>query len=216
MPTMNAIVSALRFFFIHTLNRPALARRLVRLNQPRTLPDVLSADEVGRLLDATVCLKHLAALSLAYGAGLRVAEVAALRIGDIDSTRMILRIECGKGGRDRQRCACATGPHRQTKRAGFEAGPVLETTGTGFATDEVIELGILKFEYGASGRIYRVLDTLNQLPSLFSMENIRQPGTSCSRATAKLYPFHTTEERAGKQHESKRRSQATALRGCGA
>ncbi|SFT30800.1 tyrosine-type recombinase/integrase [Methylobacterium sp. yr668] len=101
VPTMNAIVSALRFFFVHTLSRPDLARRLVRLNHPRTLPDVLSADEVGRLLDATVCLKHLAALSLAYGAGLRVAEVAALRIGDIDSTRMILRIERGKGGRDR-------------------------------------------------------------------------------------------------------------------
>jgi integrase/recombinase XerD len=101
VPTMNAIVSALRFFFVHTVNRPDLARRLVRLQHPRALPDVLSADEVGRLLDATVCLKHLAALSVAYGAGLRVAEVAALRIGDIDSTRMILRIERGKGGRDR-------------------------------------------------------------------------------------------------------------------
>ncbi|TXN01103.1 tyrosine-type recombinase/integrase [Methylobacterium sp. WL64] len=101
VPTMNAIVSALRFFFVQTLNRPDLARGLVRLNQPRTLPDVLSAGEVGRLLDATVCLKHLAALSLAYGAGLRVAEVAALRIGDVDSTRMLLRIERGKGGRDR-------------------------------------------------------------------------------------------------------------------
>lgn len=101
VPTMNAIVSALRFFFVHTVNRPDLARRLVRLQHPRALPDVLSADEVGRLLDATVCLKHLAALSVAYGARLRVAEVAALRIGDIDSTRMILRIERGKGGRDR-------------------------------------------------------------------------------------------------------------------
>ncbi|MCJ2124403.1 tyrosine-type recombinase/integrase [Methylobacterium sp. J-077] len=101
VPTMNAIVSALRFFVVHTRDRPDLARRLVRLNHFRTLPDVLSADEVGRLLDATVCLKHLAALSVAYGAGLRVAEVAALRFDDIDSTRMHLRIERGKGGRDR-------------------------------------------------------------------------------------------------------------------
>ena len=101
VPTMNAIVSALRFFFVQTLNRPDLARRLVRLRHPRALPDVLSADEVGRLLDATVCLKHLAALSVAYGAGLRVAEVAALKVGDIDSTRMLLRIERGKGERDR-------------------------------------------------------------------------------------------------------------------
>jgi len=101
VPTMNAIVSALRFFFVHTIERPDLARRLVRLNHPRPLPDVLSAEEVGRLLGATVCLKHLAALSVAYGAGLRVAEVAALKVSDVDSTRMLLRVERGKGGRDR-------------------------------------------------------------------------------------------------------------------
>ncbi|MCJ2125216.1 tyrosine-type recombinase/integrase [Methylobacterium sp. J-077] len=101
VPTMNAIVSALRFFFVHTIERPDLARRLVRLNHPRPLPDVLSAEEVGRLLGATVCLKHLAALSVAYGAGLRVAKVAALKVSDVDSTRMLLRVERGKGGRDR-------------------------------------------------------------------------------------------------------------------
>ncbi|MDT8873339.1 tyrosine-type recombinase/integrase [Komagataeibacter rhaeticus] len=65
--------------------------------QPRNLPVVLSRDEVARLLNATVCLKHQAALSVAYGAGLRVAEVAALKISDIDSERMLLRIERGKG-----------------------------------------------------------------------------------------------------------------------
>ncbi|WP_227002562.1 tyrosine-type recombinase/integrase, partial [Komagataeibacter diospyri] len=73
-PTMNAIVSALRFFFTRTLDRPDLARRLVRVAQPRNLPVVLSRDEVARLLNATTCLKHQAALSIAYGAGLRVAE----------------------------------------------------------------------------------------------------------------------------------------------
>ena len=101
VPTMNAIVSALRFFFIHTVDRPDLARKLVRLRYPRSLPDVLSPDEVSRLLGATVCLKHLAALSVAYGAGLRAAEVASLKVGDVDSTRMLLRVERGKGGRDR-------------------------------------------------------------------------------------------------------------------
>lgn len=101
VPTMNAIVSALRFFFVHTIDRPDLARKLVRLRYPRSLPDVLSPDEVRRLLGATVCLKHLAALSVAYGAGLRVAEVAALKVCHVDSTRMLLRIERGKGGRDR-------------------------------------------------------------------------------------------------------------------
>jgi len=62
---------------------------------------VLSPDEVARLLNATTCLKHQAALSVAYGAGLRVAEVSSLKVSDIDSERMLLRIEHGKGGRYR-------------------------------------------------------------------------------------------------------------------
>ena len=80
VPTINSIVSALRFFFTHTIDRPDLARKLVRVAHPRTLPVVLSRDEVARLLDATTCLKHQAALSAAYGAGLRVAEVSALKV----------------------------------------------------------------------------------------------------------------------------------------
>lgn len=101
IPTMNSIVSALRFFFTYTLDRPDLARKLVRTRHPRNLPVVLSRDEVARLLNATTCLKHQVALSVAYGAGLRVAEVAALKISDIDSARMLLRVERGKGGRYR-------------------------------------------------------------------------------------------------------------------
>lgn len=100
-PTMNSIVSALRFLFTITLDRPDLARKLVRAKHPRNLPIVLSPDEVARLLDATTSLKHRAALSVAYGAGLRVAEVAALKVSDIDSERMLLRVERGKGGRYR-------------------------------------------------------------------------------------------------------------------
>ena len=100
-PTMNSIVSALRFFFTHTIDRPDLARKLIRTVHPRNLPVVLSRDEVARLLNATTCLKHQAALSVAYGAGLRVAEVAALKVSDIDSERMLLRVERGKGGRYR-------------------------------------------------------------------------------------------------------------------
>jgi site-specific recombinase XerD len=101
VPTMNSIVSALRFFFTHTLDRPDLSRKLVRLSHPRKLPVVLSRDEVARLLNATTCLKHQAALSVAYGAGLRVAEVSALKVGDVDSERMLLRVERGKGGQYR-------------------------------------------------------------------------------------------------------------------
>src|SRR6478736_8554591 len=101
VPTMNSIVSALRFFFTQTLDRPDLARRLVRLAHPRNLPVVLSRDGVARLLNATTCLKHQAALSVAYGAGLRVAEVSMLKVADVDSERMLLRVEHGKGGRYR-------------------------------------------------------------------------------------------------------------------
>ncbi len=100
-PTMNSIVSALRFLFTHTVDRPDLARKLVRIHHPRKLPVVLSRDEVSRLLNATTCLKHQAALSIAYGAGLRVAEVSALKVCDIDSERMLIRVERGKGGRSR-------------------------------------------------------------------------------------------------------------------
>lgn len=100
-PAMNSTVAALRFFFNHTVDRPDLARKLIRLRYPRKLPVVLSSDEVARLLAATTCLKHRAALSVAYGSGLRVAEVASLKVGDIDSKRMLIVVERGKGGRGR-------------------------------------------------------------------------------------------------------------------
>ena len=100
-PTMNSIVAALRFLFTHTLDRPELARKLVRTAHARKIPVVLTQGEVKRLLDATTSLKHQAALSVAYGAGLRVGEVSALKVRDVDSKRMLLRIERGKGGRYR-------------------------------------------------------------------------------------------------------------------
>lgn len=101
VPTLNSVVSALRFFFTKPVDRPELARKLVRLAHQRNLPVVLSPDEVARLLNATTCLKHQAALAVAYGSGLRVSEVAALKVVDIDSERMLLRVERGKGGRTR-------------------------------------------------------------------------------------------------------------------
>ena len=63
---MNSIVTALRFFFLYTIDRPDLARRLIRAKHPRHLPAVLSREEVARLLNATTCLKQQAALSVAY------------------------------------------------------------------------------------------------------------------------------------------------------
>ncbi len=78
-PTINASVSALRFLFTVTLDRPDLSRRFILVRHPRRLPDVLSVEEVGRLLEAAPGPKHKAALGAAYGAGLRVSEVAALK-----------------------------------------------------------------------------------------------------------------------------------------
>ena len=99
-PSINNSVSALRFFFTATLDRPDLARRLTVVREPRRLPVVLSVEEVTLLLQSAPGAKYKAALATAYGAGLRVSEVAALKV-DIDSERMLLRVEQGKGRKDR-------------------------------------------------------------------------------------------------------------------
>ena len=99
--SINAAVAALRFFFNVTLERPDLVRHLTTVNTPCRAPVVLSQEEVARLLEAAPGLKVKAALSVAYGAGLRVSEVVALKVSDIDSERMTLRVERGKGQRDR-------------------------------------------------------------------------------------------------------------------
>jgi site-specific recombinase XerD len=100
-PSINGAVSALRFFFNVTLDRPDLARRLTVVPYPRRIPVVLSVEEVTLLLQAASAPKYKAAFATAYGAGLRVSEVVALKVGDIDSERMLLRVEHGKGGKDR-------------------------------------------------------------------------------------------------------------------
>ena len=100
-PTINATVTALRFFFKVTLDRPETTRHLVFVYEPRKLPRVLSPEEVLRLLEAVPGPKHKAALSVAYGAGLRAMEVVALKVSDIDSKRMMIRVEQGKGRKDR-------------------------------------------------------------------------------------------------------------------
>ena len=99
--SLNAAISALKFFLEVTLGRPELMARMQPVRVPRTLPVVLSPEEVRRLIAAAGNLKHQTALSVAYGAGLRASEVVALKVGDVDSQRMTLRIEQGKGRRDR-------------------------------------------------------------------------------------------------------------------
>jgi site-specific recombinase XerD len=99
--TVNATASALRFFFKVTLKRSDLADEVVSVREPRRLPVVLSPEEVGRLLAATTNLKQKAALSLTYATGLRASEVISLKLTDIDRDRMVIRVEQGKGKKDR-------------------------------------------------------------------------------------------------------------------
>ena len=99
--SINDTLSGLQFLFEHTLDHPELMRKMQSVPVPHKLPVVLSRDEVSRLLAAVGNLKHQTALSVAYGAGLRVSEVCALKVSDIDSQRMALRIEQGKGSKDR-------------------------------------------------------------------------------------------------------------------
>jgi integrase/recombinase XerD len=101
IPVLNHTVAALRFFFRVTLKRSDVIEHTTFLHAPRKLPVVLSPEEVARLLEAAPGLKYRAALSVAYGAGLRAAEVISLKTGDIDSKRMVIRVEQGKGRKDR-------------------------------------------------------------------------------------------------------------------
>jgi integrase/recombinase XerD len=100
-PTVNATVTALRFFFSVTVDRPDATKLLTFVAEPRTIPVVLTPAEVVRFLEAAPGPKYKAAFGAAYGAGLRVSEVAALKVADIDSQRMMIRVEQGKGRKDR-------------------------------------------------------------------------------------------------------------------
>jgi integrase/recombinase XerD len=103
---LNATITALRFFFGVTLDRPEALARMSPVREPRKLPVVLSCEEVAHLIDAADKPQYQAVLSVAYGAGLRASEVVALKVSDIDSTRMTLRIEQGKGRKDRYAMLC--------------------------------------------------------------------------------------------------------------
>jgi site-specific recombinase XerD len=98
---LNSNISGLQFFFGVTLDRPDVMAKMQRVYEPRKLPEVLSPDEVKRLIESAPKLKYKAALSVAYGSGLRAAEVVALKVTDIDRTRMTIRVNQGKGNKDR-------------------------------------------------------------------------------------------------------------------
>jgi site-specific recombinase XerD len=99
--TLNATIVGLNFLFSVTLGREEVMAKMQSVRVPHRLPVVLRKEEVARLLGAVGHIKHQTALSLAYGTGLRVGEVVALKVSDIDSQRMTLRVEQGKGRKDR-------------------------------------------------------------------------------------------------------------------
>jgi len=98
---LNATITGLKFFFETTLEHPELMKRMRHVYEPRKIPVILSLEEVTRLLQSAGSLKYQAALGVVYGAGLRANEVVHLSVGDIDSERMVIRVEQGKGKRDR-------------------------------------------------------------------------------------------------------------------
>jgi len=100
--TLNATITALRFLYTTTLGRPDIVAKISSVPVPRKLPDILNKQEVTRLIEAAATTpKYQAALSVAYGAGLRISEIVSLKISDIDSKRMTLRVQQGKGRKDR-------------------------------------------------------------------------------------------------------------------
>lgn len=99
--TFNQALNAARFFFLRVLKRPFVLEGLHYQRPPRTLPVVMSDEEVLRLLEAASSLRDRALLETAYATGLRVGEVTRLKITDIDSGRMTIRVEQGKGRKDR-------------------------------------------------------------------------------------------------------------------
>ena len=98
---VNRTMSALRFFYKVTMGRRDALEMIPLAKEPKTLRRVLTPEEVVRLIEAAPSRKYRCAFSIAYGAGLRSSELVSLKVSDIDSARMVLRIEDGKSGKDR-------------------------------------------------------------------------------------------------------------------
>jgi integrase/recombinase XerD len=99
--TLDMYVNALKFLYNVTLKRPEVVQDLAHPKRPKTLPVILSPEEVLRIFGAIRSVKHKAIIATAYAAGLRISEVCGLRIADIDSQRMRIHVRAGKGKKDR-------------------------------------------------------------------------------------------------------------------
>lgn len=99
--SVNQCVSALKFLYLTTLEMPWTDEYFPRARRPSKLPVVLSYEEVLAFFDHVPGMKNRAALMTCYGAGLRISEAVALKVSDIDSKRRLIRVEQGKGRKDR-------------------------------------------------------------------------------------------------------------------
>ncbi len=99
--TYSQYRSALKFFFEITMGKPCVMERILTPKRPKALPDVMTLDEVLTLLEAVESYRNRVTLTVMYGAGLRITEACALRVGDIDSERMVIHVRQGKGRKDR-------------------------------------------------------------------------------------------------------------------
>lgn len=100
--TYQGYRAALKFFFTKTLKRPWFEQEVPKPKVRRKLPEILSPEEIEKLLNCTMNLKHRAMLAMLYGAGLRRAELRTLKVSDIDGKRMVIHIRAGKGQLPRQ------------------------------------------------------------------------------------------------------------------
>jgi len=98
---LNANLSGLSFFFKVTLDRPDVLSKVSPVHEPRRLPEILSVEQVTQLIKAAGSLKYRCALSVSYGTGMRADEVCHMKVSDIDSERMVIRVDQGKGSKDR-------------------------------------------------------------------------------------------------------------------
>jgi len=99
--SVNLFVSAIKFLYLVTLEMPWSEDSFPRPMRPSKLPVVLSCEELMQFFDYVAGLKNRAVLMICYGAGLRISEAVSLKVGDVDSSRMLIRVEQGKGGKDR-------------------------------------------------------------------------------------------------------------------
>lgn len=100
-PALNQTVCALRFFYGVTLDHYEIPERIAYARTPAKLPTILNGDEIVRFLESIPSLKTRAALTTAYAAGLRASETVHLKVSNIDGERGVIRVELGKGGKDR-------------------------------------------------------------------------------------------------------------------